>query len=118
MLSLLHIKRDCINKNLIISYFLSDYLNCIFLNINLLNLLKLNKDIFLRGISLLELLTNQKAFVTSKRIILNSRIKQNIFNISFIIVLRKDVMLNFLSYLNCFVFSEMRHTYSFYNYNG
>ena len=79
---------------------------------------KLNKDTFLKGISLIEVLTNQKVFVTSKRIILNNRTKQNIFNLYLKVVLRKDIMLNFLSYLNCFIFSEMRSTYSFSNYSG
>jgi hypothetical protein len=118
MNTLCYIRKDSINKNLVVSCFLTDFLKAICLHVDVLNFSKLDKDLFLKSVSLFELLGNQKLFATSKRTILNNRTKDNIFNLYLKVVLRKKIMLNFLKYINCFLLSEIRNTYSYSNYNG
>lgn len=118
MNNLYFLKKDCINKNLLVSYFLISFLKSICVEVNVFNLIKLNKDSFLKSISLLEILTNQKVFLKTKKIVLNNKTKQSSFNFYLKCNLRKNLILNFLGYLNYFLLSELKNSYSFFNYTG
>jgi hypothetical protein len=113
MLNLYYIKKDSISKNLIISSFLTPCLKSVYIDVQFLDIVKLNKDLGLRCISLLESITNQKNYCQVRRVILNNKTKQNKFNYCLRVTIRKHIMLNFLKYLNCFLFSEFKRTFYF-----
>lgn len=107
MLNIKNIRKDSYIKLISSSSFCLPLLEQLHLNINLKNILKINKNIVIKMVSLLEIIAQQKPIMYFDKIKQKNKIKQKQLNIVSLLILRKNNLLLFFENMNISLLSEM-----------